>query len=178
MIVAVDVDYRDDPRVKDPRASADSAKGAVVAACVGWADWPDAQTELEVVVRSDAPPAPYEPGRFYLRELPHLQSVLALVPSPVAIVVDGYAWLAPDRPGLGAHLYDALGGAIPVIGVAKNPFVGAAAIEVLRGTSLRPLYVTAIGIDATVAADGVRAMHGAHRIPTLLGRVDQLARAS
>ena len=35
---------------------------------------------------------------------------------------------------------------------------------------------TAIGTDVQAAADGVRAMHGAHRTPTLLGRVDHLAR--
>jgi deoxyribonuclease V len=162
MIVAVDVDYRDD---------------AVVAACVGFNAWPDAIAELELVVRSDAPPAPYEPGRFYTRELPHIQSVLALVHAPLdAIVVDGYAWLAPDRPGLGVHLHQALGGMAPVIGVAKTAFAGATALEVLRGASGRPLYITAIGTDATTAADNVRAMHGEHRIPTLLTLVDHLAR--
>jgi deoxyribonuclease V len=63
-----------------------------------------------------------------------------------------------------------------VVGVAKRPFRGAPALEVLRGASARPLYVTAIGIDAAHAADGVRRMHGAHRIPTLLTRVDRLCR--
>ncbi len=163
MIVAVDVDYRDD---------------AVVAACVGFTAWTDEHTLLEIVVRSDAPPAPYEPGRFYLRELPHLRSVLALLVPPFdAIIVDGYAWLGPDRPGLGAHLYEALGGTTPVIGIAKTSFAGAAAIAVARGTSARPLHVTAIGTDANASAEALRAMHGAHRIPTLLGRVDHLARS-
>jgi len=164
MILAVDVDYRAD---------------AVVAACVGFTAWTDSATALEVVVRSDAPPAPYEPGRFYLRELPHIHGVLSLLVPPFdAIVVDGYAWLAADRPGLGAHLYESLGGTTPVIGVAKTAFAGATAIEVLRGTSTRPLYVTAVGTDVQTAADGVRAMHGPHRTPTLFGRVDHLARTS
>ena len=160
MIVCVDVDYRPD---------------AVVAACVGFHAWTDPAPALELVTRTDAPPAEYEPGRFYARELPHLLGVLALVdPPPDAIVVDGYAWLAPERPGLGAHLYNEL--AIPVIGVAKTSFVGAQAIEVVRGQSARPLFVTAIGIDAQLAADHVRSMDGEFRIPTLLKRVDQLAR--
>lgn len=161
MIVCVDVDYRAD---------------AVVAACVGFVAWTDATPALELVVRSDTAAAEYVPGRFFERELPHLLAVLALVdPPPDVIIVDGYVWLAPDRPGLGAHLYDAL--AIPVIGVAKNPFAGAQALEVVRGESARPLYVTAIGIDAERAAEHARDMHGAFRVPTQLRRVDQLARA-
>lgn len=162
MIVAVDVDYRDTQ---------------VVAAAVGFAGWTDDRTALEVVVTSDAPPAPYEPGRFYRRELPHLRSALALlVPPLTAVIVDGYVWLGAE-PGLGAHLFTALGQTVPVIGVAKTKFTGALAIEVIRGASARPLYVTAAGIDATRAAQHVLEMHGEHRIPTLLKRVDQLARA-
>jgi len=164
MIVAVDVDYRDHE---------------VVAAAVGFAAWTDEHAVVEVAVTSDAPPAPYEPGRFYLRELPHIRAALALVVPPVAplgaIIVDGYVWLGADR-GLGAHLYDALEHTVPVIGVAKTQFAGATAIEVIRGASARPLYVTAIGIDAATAAAHVRDMHGEHRIPTLLRHVDRLAR--
>ena len=161
MIVCVDVDYRND---------------SVVAAAVGFASWTDDASVVEIVVTSDAPPAPYEPGRFYRRELPHITSVLALLVPPFdAVIVDGYVWLGQDR-GLGAHLYDALGGVTPVVGVAKTHYAGATAIEVLRGDSVRPLYVTAIGIDAADAAAHVRAMHGEHRIPTQLRRVDQLAR--
>ncbi|MFY0538676.1 hypothetical protein [Nannocystis pusilla] len=39
-------------------------------------------------------------------------------------MIDGHVWLGPDRPGLGVHLHRALGEAIPVVGVAKNPFRG------------------------------------------------------
>lgn len=162
MIVAVDVDYRSD---------------AVVAAAVGFAEWTDAHALVEVSVTSDAPPAEYEPGQFYLRELPHVHAVLAgLDARPHVIVVDGFVWLGPDRRGLGAHLHQALGEAIAVVGVAKNPFTGAQAIEVVRGSSAKPLFVTAAGIDAREAAEHVRHMHGEHRIPTLLRRVDQLCR--
>ena len=162
MIVAVDVDYRDTE---------------VVAAAVGFTAWTDERTCVEVIVTSDAPAAPYEPGRFYLRELPHVRAALALLAPPIdAIIVDGYVWLGNER-GLGAHLYEALDQAIPVIGVAKTQFASATAIEVVRGTSARPLYITAAGIDARTAADHVLGMHGEHRIPTLIRRVDQLARA-
>jgi deoxyribonuclease V len=163
VIVCVDVDYRE---------------REVVAAAVGFASWTADEAVAEVVVTSDAPPAAYEPGRFFRRELPHLLGVLALLVPPFeAIVIDGYVWLDVGNKGLGAHLYTALGETAPVIGVAKTSYAGASAIEVVRGGSARPLYVTAAGIDAALAADHVRAMHGEHRIPTLLKRVDQLCRA-
>jgi deoxyribonuclease V len=163
VIVALDVDYRE---------------SEVVAAAVGFTAWTDVHAAIEVTVTSDAPPAPYEPGRFFRRELPHLHAVLALIaPVPTTILVDGYVWLGADK-GLGAHLHDALAGAVPVIGVAKTQFAGATAIEVIRGASARPLYVTAVGIEAIAAADHVRGMHGEHRIPTLLRRVDKLARGT
>jgi deoxyribonuclease V len=84
--------------------------------------------------------APYQPGQFYLRELPPLRAVLDGLSGLSRLVVDGYADLDPDgRPGLGARACDEFG--VPVIGVAKTPFRTAThAIAVLRGTSARPLY--------------------------------------
>lgn len=47
------------------------------------------------------------------------------------------------RPGRGAHLYEALGRGVAVIGVAKSRFVKAEPVEpVLRGRSRSPLYVS------------------------------------
>jgi deoxyribonuclease V len=94
------------------------------------------------------------------------------------VIIDGYVWLdAESRCGLGGHLYEALQQRIPIIGVAKTAYRGAAfAISVLRGESHSPLYVTAAGLSADLAAAGVRNMHGPYRLPTLLKRVDQLAR--
>jgi hypothetical protein len=62
------------------------------------------------------------------------------------LVIDGYADLDPGgRPGLGAHAHRDF--VIPVIGVAKSVFRTAThAIPVLRGSSARPLFVTAAGI--------------------------------
>ena len=93
---------------------------------------------------------PYEPGSFYKRELPCLLKLLEPVKGRVeTIIVDGYVWLGPgNSPGLGAHLYEALGKQVPVIGVAKSMFRGATNSEaVLRGRSRRPLHVTAAGMD-------------------------------
>ena len=80
---------------------------------------------------------------------------------PGLLVVDGYADLDPGgRPGLGAHAHAELG--IPVIGVAKSRFRTAThAVPVLRGSSARPLFVTAAGMPAADAADLVRPVSAA-----------------
>ncbi|MCY1081192.1 endonuclease V [Archangium lansingense] len=164
MLACMDVDYRPE---------------LTVAACVLFRDWADAAEASHVVERG--PPAePYEPGQFYRRELPHLLKVLATLQEPLeTVVIDGYVWLDEERPGLGAHLYEALGRRVPVIGVAKTAFHSSQlAVPVLRGQSQRPLFVTAVGVDAREAAEHVRHMHGASRIPTLLNRVDRLCRDS
>jgi len=154
--------------VVDVHYSGDIANAACVVA-----DWTDAAPRAEHVVRVTGI-APYVPGHFYMRELPPIRAVLA-VASPVDIVViDGFVWLAPGRPGLGGHLYEAIKS--PVVGVAKNPFRGATAIEVRRGASKKPLFVTAAGVDARTAAAHVHKMHGAHRLPTLIRLADELSR--
>lgn len=163
MIAALDVHYFED--------------GTANAAAVVFHDWNDAEPAAEYSVRLDGF-EPYEPGAFYRRELPCLRAVLAEVGEPLEVVViDGYVWLSADRrPGLGAHLADEVDGG--VVGVAKNPFKDAEAFaqSVVRGGSSRPLYVTAAGLAAEEAARFVAEMHGEHRFPTLLRRVDMLAR--
>jgi len=148
-----------------------TATAAVVIATA----WSAAASHLERTVQAPVPDE-YQPGAFYLRELPLLRAVLDGIDGIAVVVVDGYVWLDGGRPGLGGHLWHALGETTPVVGVAKSRFAGAAAIEVRRGTSARPLHVTAAGMDAADAAAQVAAMHGAHRIPTLLQRADHLAR--
>jgi deoxyribonuclease V len=120
--------------------------------------------------------APCQPGQFCLRELPPLHAVLDGLPGLSLLVTGGYADLDPDGlPGLGARAREQFG--VPVIGVAKTPFRTAThAIPVLRGTSARPLYVTAAGIPRADAADLVRHMAGRHRLPGALRRADTLAR--
>ncbi len=164
MLAIVDAAYGDD---------------ASAAACVMAANWESADALGEYTHR-DGPAADYQPGEFYRRELPFLISVLGMLPRrPDIIVIDGYVWLGvEERKGLGAHLFEAIGGTSAVIGVAKTKFHGASywAADVRRGTSESPLYVTATGMPLEEAAAAVKRMHGAHRIPTLVGRVDQLAR--
>lgn len=161
LIACVDVDYR--------------SRGAV-AAGVWFRGWSAAMSKYEFAVEV-AEVADYEPGAFYRRELPCLLSVLAGGPRPDVVVVDGYVWLADGVAGLGGHLHAAVGGI--VIGVAKTRFAGCtSAVPVCRGGSRSPLYVTAVGATATEAAGWVAGMHGPFRVPTLLKRVDTLARST
>ncbi len=159
MIACVDVDYQ---------------PAGVTTACVAFEAWSDASPSIELVLRSAGAAAEYRSGAFYERELPYLLAALARMPALELVLVDGYVWLGFEQPGLGWHLHAARGE--PVIGVAKTKFADAEAIEVVRGDSARPLYVTAIGIDSKLAADHVRAMHGDYRIPTMLRCADALAR--
>lgn len=162
LLVCLDVDYR--------------ADGIAVAAGVWFRGWA-ADREAAQAVAGFSGVAPYEPGEFYRRELPCLLGVLREGPQADLIVVDGYVFLGQGHAGLGAHLHAALEHKVPVIGVAKTRYHSASeAIEVRRGQSDAPLFVTAIGIDASAVAAEVQRMHGPYRVPTLLRSVDQLAR--
>jgi deoxyribonuclease V len=150
---------------------AGGAVGAAVVAC-------DRRFEAVVgehVVRLDDV-RPYRPGALFERELPAVLAVLGEVGPVELVIVDGYVDLDPaGRPGLGAHVRRALD--VPVIGVAKNRFVGAThAVAVRRGSSTRPLFVTSAGVAVADAAELVRDLAGDHRIPTALRRVDRLTR--
>lgn len=164
MIFATDVYYQNDH---------------AIAAGVLFSDWAAQTPEREVVVQLDQI-ADYEPGQFYKRELPCLLALLnQLQELPTYIIVDGFVYLdAAGKPGLGKHLYDALQGHAIVIGVAKTQFKDTPSSELLRGTSQNPLYITACGMNEGDAKDCIARMHGDHRIPTLLKRVDRLGRQS
>jgi deoxyribonuclease V len=146
-------------------------------ACVLAADWSDG-VAISEIVRKFPEAAPYQSGEFFRRELPVLLQLLSeLSVEPDVVVIDGYVWLdSNQRPGLGGHLFSALGGSTPVVGVAKTRFVGAPAAPVLRGTSRSPLFVTSAGMPQEEAAAHVRDMHGRFRLPTLLKHADTLAR--
>jgi deoxyribonuclease V len=164
MIVALDVHYL-------------AAKAN--AAAVVFDDWGSS----EVVARytaMESPIAEYEPGRFYLRELSPLLAVVRKIEQDVDVyVIDGYCHLSAERaPGLGAYLDEALHHNAAIVGAAKNRYRQTRhAVEVLRGRSRRPLFVTSIGIGYDVAGRHVASMAGRHRIPDMLKAVDLLSRA-
>ena len=174
MLVCTDVDYRTGPD--------DGAGGTARAAALLFTEWGAAAPVSEWAVRVDRV-EPYVPGEFFRRELPCLLALLKRFEHLAgehlsAVVIDGYVTLdAAGTPGLGAHLYRALGGEVAVIGVAKTVYRGSPHAEaVCRGGSLSPLYVTATGMDVGEAARAVQSMAGPHRLPTLLKRVDGLCR--
>ena len=62
--------------------------------------------------------------------------------------------------------------------MAKSRFRTAThAVPVQRGSSARPLFVTAAGLPVADAADLVRHMAGRYRLPDALRRADTLAQA-
>ena len=162
MIAAFDVHY--------PTA------GGALAAAVMFFDYRDASPAAEHVTALPAV-GDYVPGEFFRRELPCILALIDQIDDPVEeLIVDGYVMLGEEQPGLGGYLFTALNRRIAVIGVAKSKFEGASAVEIFRGGSRRPLHVTAAGMPLEEAAAKILSMHGAHRIPTLLKRVDRLAR--
>jgi deoxyribonuclease V len=149
--------------------------GGASAAAVLFSSYGDAEPAAEY--RRWIPSvAEYVPGSFYQRELPCLLALLDNIREPIhEILVDGFVNMGRRR-GLGYHLFNALNGRTPVIGVAKSRFKGSSGVEVFRGGSQQPLYVTSAGIDLQIASEKIKRMHGNYRIPTLLKRVDILAR--
>ena len=126
--------------------------------------------------------APYESGSFYKRGLPCIVSLLQDldVRDISLVVVDGFVYLDDDgRYGLGGHLYERLERRVQVVGVAKSPFKGSCklVIEICRGGSKRPLFISVIGMDVDEAARLVKGMSDEFRLPSLLKILDDEAKA-
>lgn len=161
MIIAIDVHYR-----------AGIAK-TVSIEFDNWAASQPSQTHIIEIPET----AEYVPGQFYKRELPCIVEVLKLsdLTKTELIIVDGYVFLDDERKkGLGAYLFDALGGTIPIIGVAKRSFhsIDKLVIPITRGQSKNPLFITCQGVDLVKMAAKVKNMEGDFRIPTLLKILD------
>jgi deoxyribonuclease V len=148
--------------------------------CIVFHNWTDRecyQIHSETIESNEE----YKPGEFYKRELPCILSLLdkIKIEKVESIIIDGFVYLDDNgRLGLGGHLYRQLESKISIIGVAKSNF---ATLEknkrhVLRGKSLRPLYITSIGMDLDEATKLVESMSGPNRIPTLLKRLDTLTK--
>lgn len=165
MILATDVGYAGD-------------RGT--AAVIGFGAWSDERASFSETATCTVE-AEYRPGSFFERELPCILPLVQRVARHRAagiVVIDGYVDLG-GKPGLGGYLFEALelsGLSVAVVGVAKNRFYGAPAVEVMRGESKHPLYVSTRGVDADTAARWIAGMHGPYRMPTLLRVVDQLTR--
>ncbi|MDB5282428.1 MAG: deoxyinosine 3endonuclease (endonuclease V)-like protein [Bacteroidota bacterium] len=151
---------------------------ATGAKCVGVLfNWLD-EVAVETIITFVSPVDEYVPGQFYKRELPCILAVLEKMKltSLDAIIIDGYVYTDNQLSyGLGGHLWEKLDEKVPVIGIAKTKFMGndKTVVPVTRGGSKVPLYVSAIGVDVADAADKVKNMSGAHRIPTILKELDK-----
>lgn len=163
MILAVDVAYSD---------------SLAKAAGITFSNWDDQEPE-KIYLTQIVGVAGYISGSFYKRELPCILSLLSEHNlTPDVIVIDGYVYLnGVDKPGLGKYLYNALGGKVAIIGVAKSAFKDIDnKFALYRGESKNPLYVTAEGIDIHKARKAIEQMHGKYRNPTLLKKVNQISR--
>lgn len=178
-LLAIDVAYADNGAPDGGTGdAANSSNNDAYAAGVVFHDWGD-DKPAKTCISHIPTVAKYVPGEFYKRELPCVLRLLAEHEvQPDCIIIDGYVYLdGNSQPGLGWHLYQALGGKVAIIGVAKSSFSAIdASFGISRGGSIKPLYITSIGVDQATAQASIAAMHGKFRIPTLLKLVDQLCR--
>lgn len=150
------------------------------AVCILFEQWTDTIALSTHVAHIDQV-EDYEPGAFYKRELPCILEVLHQIDLAQVdtIVLDGYVYVDDHgKFGLGGHLHEALNRMISVIGVAKTRFHNNTAfvVELTRGKSKNPLFISAIGMDMQLAASYIQSMAGEYRIPTLLQYLDQKTR--
>ena len=139
-------------------------------------NWDDEQF-LKIVDTTVNQVQKYIPGEFYKRELPCILEFLNEfdLSEIEFIIIDGFTYLNDNyKKGLGAHLFESLNEAIPIIGVAKSKFYDNTknVIEIFRGESKNPLYVSSIGFDLSKAATLIKNMHGNYRLPHLVKLVD------
>jgi deoxyribonuclease V len=120
----------------------------------------------------------YIPGQFYKRELPCILKLLEKVKEDIDLIItDSFVWLEEGKKGLGAYVYEALNAKTPIIGVAKTYFKDSTNyLEVYRGKSNKPLYVSSVGVDLEYSAQLIKNLKGKYRFPDILKQVDQLSR--
>ncbi|MGW4033912.1 endonuclease V [Streptomyces sp. NPDC004838] len=140
---------------------------------------------------------PYVPGLLAFRELPAVRAALeSLVSDPGLVVCDGYGRAHPRRFGLASHLGVLTG--LPVIGVAKSPFVfshgelgprrgDSAALRAFDGeevgralrtqAGVKPVYVS-VGNRVTLdnACAHTLSLAPRYRLPETTRRADRLCR--
>ncbi|SFC32489.1 exodeoxyribonuclease-5/deoxyribonuclease V [Flexibacter flexilis DSM 6793] len=148
--------------------------------CVAFDNWTN-EENFDVYSELTEIAGDYQSGQFYKRELPCILSLLKknTFKNIEFIIIDGYVYLDDNEKfGLGGHLFDALGGKIPIIGVAKTNFatIDKNKQQILRGKSIKPLYITSIGMDVREAARLIEQMKGQNRIPDLLKKLDILTK--
>jgi deoxyribonuclease V len=148
------------------------------AAAVAFDAWDEAEATKTYFSRIDQVGKAVR-GELDLRELPCVMQLLSEHKlEPELILFEGFVHLdADDTPGLGHHLFQALGGKVPVVGVSKKSLPGLSAqFEVMREEETPPLIVTTAGLDIGAAKVRLRSMHGRKRVPTLMKLATRLAK--
>ncbi len=148
--------------------------------CLGFNDWLDENPTIELDETLEGI-SDYESGAFYKRELPCIISILKKVTLQEndILIVDGYVLLDDNgKLGLGGYLFNEFNKRYAVIGVAKNNFTAIDQLKkaVYRGESKKALYITALGMELSSAAQHIQSMKGMYRMPTLLKLLDSLSR--
>lgn len=157
------------------------SEGGATAAAVAFEAWDAFEPLRSFSTRiAHVEPAP-RGAQLDLRDLPCLLQLLrehALAPE--LIVINGAVHLdAQETPGLGQHLFHALGGQIAIVGISKTALPGLPAqFELTREEETRPLIISCAGIDLGAAKARVRGMHGKRRVPTLTKLVARLAKGT
>lgn len=166
MVLAIDVKYNDE-----------ELNAKAVGLIFNWLD----EAYSNCIVKNLSNIYNYIPSKFYLRELPCIMSILDEIDISKleAVIVDSHVYISNNQDfGLGAHLYHNINRLVPVIGVAKTEFRTnlETVCKVYRGNSIKPLYVSSIGMETTKAAELIKQLHGNFRIPTILKEVDRLTK--
>jgi len=148
--------------------------------CIAFENW-DESEKFDIYSEIIDGIEDYRSGEFHKRELPCILSLYNKINIGKidTIIIDGFVFLDDNNKlGLGGHLYNSLDQKIPVIGVAKTNFATIAKNkrDLLRGNSIKPLYITAVGMDLDEAYDKIEKMSGDNRIPTLLKTVDTISK--
>ena len=160
---AVDVYYRNE---------------SATTALVEFSDYSSCTTSRTLIQESETV-APYIPGKFYLRELPCILKILEKAERLYQMIfIDGFVFLRkPTCYGLGGYLARALGYKAIIIGVAKNYFSMADRfVEIKRGRSSRPLYISSFNMKPETAGSLIKEMYGNNRIPYILKLTDLLSK--
>ena len=160
---AVDVHYREE---------------SATTALVEFSDF-SSRSIIRSFVQECEVPAPYIPGKLYQRELPCILKILKHSNRTYKrIVIDGFVFLRnPIIYGLGGYLAKALDYKTIIIGVAKNHFnLADRFVEVKRGRSSKPLYVSAFNMEPETAGSVIKDMYGNYRSPYILKITDQLSK--
>lgn len=161
MILAIDIGYK-------------GRQAKAVGILFNW----DNQNSLETVTSYPEITQEYIPGEFYRKELPCIITILDKVDvaSLSCIIIDGYVYTDNTyKPGLGYYVWQYLKQKCPVIGVAKNEFLSnnKTVKKVYRGKSIKPLYISSVGLELEHAANLILGMKGEFRMPDILKEVDR-----